>query len=116
MIEAASLYEVRNPVPASTTPEDVIFYELDITDNDPLVDWNFITQPQSGVLNKIGLHFARARCLGGSSAQNFMISQRLTAHNLEERADAVNDPPWTLDNVFPYCKWSCKFTPPTPTK
>ena len=111
VVEAGSLYQVTNPLLASTPAGDVLFCGSDITDNDPLVDWSFLTQSQAGA-NDRKIHFARGKCLGGSSARNFMIYQRPTRESLQAWADAVDDQSWTFDNVFEYYQKSCKFTPP----
>ena len=115
VIEAGSIYEVTSPVLASTPAGDVIFCGSDATDNNPAVDWSFITQPQAGA-NQRDIHFARGKCLGGSSARNFMIYQRPTVDSLQRWADAVDDQSWTFDNTLPYYQKSCKFTPPDLTK
>ena len=115
VIEAGSIYEVTSPVLASTPGGDVIFCGSDITDNNPVVDWSFLTEPQAGA-NQRGIHFARGKCLGGSSARNFMIYQRPTIGSLQRWADAVDDQSWTFDNTLSYYQKSCKFTPPDLTK
>ena len=115
IIEAGSIYEVTSPVLASTPGGDVIFCGSDITDNNPVVDWSFLTEPQAGA-NQRSIHFARGKCLGGSSARNFMIYQRPTIDSLQRWADAVDDQSWTFDNTVSYYQKSCKFTPPDLTK
>ncbi|KAF2151621.1 GMC oxidoreductase [Myriangium duriaei CBS 260.36] len=115
VIEAGGLYEVTSPVLASTPGGDVLFCGSDITDNNPLVDWSFVTQPQAGA-NQRKLHFARGKCLGGSSARNFMIYQRPTKDSMQQWADAVGDQSWNWDNSFQYFQKSCKFTPPNTGK
>lgn len=64
VVEAGSLYHVTNPLLSSTPAGDVVFVGSDPTDNNPLVDWSFITQPQSGANNR-ALHYARGKCLSG---------------------------------------------------
>ncbi|KXT16117.1 hypothetical protein AC579_5095 [Pseudocercospora musae] len=69
VIEAGSLYEVTNPVLSSTPAGDVFWAGSDPADTNPLVDWNFVTEPQAGA-NGRSIHYARGKCLGGSSARN----------------------------------------------
>lgn len=115
VVEAGEQYEVTSPVLASTPGGDVVFVGSDPTDTNPLVDWAFVTQPQAGA-DERELHFARGKCLGGSSALNFMIYQRPTVESMNRWAEAVGDDSWTFENTLPYYKKSCSFTPPNPAK
>jgi choline dehydrogenase len=47
----------------------------DRSDNATLIDWNFVSTPQSGANNR-EIRYARGKCLGGSSARNFMLYHR----------------------------------------
>ncbi|PLB46518.1 alcohol oxidase [Aspergillus steynii IBT 23096] len=76
-----------------------------------LIDWGFVAEPQPGA-NMRYIHYARGRCLGGSSAINFMIYQRPTRDSMAEWAATVNDSSYTWDRVLPYFKRSVHFTPP----
>lgn len=75
VIEAGTFYETSDPVLASTPGTDVAFVGASIVDSDPAADWEFITAPQAGANNR-AVHYTRGKCLGGSSARNFMIYQR----------------------------------------
>jgi len=65
IIEAGAYYEIGKPV-FSTAPlgcaEGV---GTSILDSDPLVDWEFLTEPQAGANNR-QFHYTRGKCLGGS--------------------------------------------------
>ncbi|PSN66435.1 GMC oxidoreductase [Corynespora cassiicola Philippines] len=111
VIEAGTFYEITNPLLSSTPAGDVIFSGASPLDTNPLVDWNFVTQPQAGANNR-RLHYARGKCLGGSSARNYMIYQRGDKGSYQRWADAVGDQSYTWDNFLPYFKKSIKFTPP----
>lgn len=65
IIEAGEYYEIGEIVLASTPGGDIVFVGADITDSDPLVDWEFVTEPQAGADNR-EIHYARGKCLGGS--------------------------------------------------
>lgn len=65
IVEAGGYYEIGDIVLASTPGGDIAFVGADITDSDPLVDWEFVTEPQTGADNR-EVHYARGKCLGGS--------------------------------------------------
>ena len=77
----------------------------------PQIDWMFLTTPQAGGNNK-SIHYAQGKCLGGSSARNYMVYQRPTKGAMQKWADAVDDQSWTWENVLPYYERSTHFTPP----
>lgn len=64
VIEAGTVYELSNPLLSPTPAGDVIWAGSSPLDNNPLVDWSFITAPQAGA-NGRQLHYARGKCLGG---------------------------------------------------
>ncbi|RDI84619.1 hypothetical protein Vi05172_g5481 [Venturia inaequalis] len=111
VVEAGGLYQITNPVLSTTPAGDVLWSGSSPADSNPLVDWNFITQPQAGA-NGRQLHYARGLCLGGSSARNFMIYQRATVDSLTEWAKIAGDSSYSWDNFLPWYKKSVKFTPP----
>jgi hypothetical protein len=65
IIEAGNFYQIGKPVLGATPQGDIIGVGASIIDNDPLVDWSFMTEPQGG-LNGRKIHYARGKCLGGS--------------------------------------------------
>lgn len=72
VVIAGTLYQFTNPSLSSTPAGDVVFVGSDPADTNPLVDWNFVTQPQTGG-NGRKIHYARGKCLGGRYA--------IVAHN-----------------------------------
>ncbi|RMY33738.1 hypothetical protein D0866_05714 [Hortaea werneckii] len=96
VIEAGVHYEVTNPILSTAPAGDFFWTGANPLDSNPLVDWGFVTEPLAGALDR-EVHCARGKCLGGSSARNFMIYQRGT--------------------VGSYAKWadekSVEFTPPS---
>ncbi|KAJ5387386.1 hypothetical protein N7509_009927 [Penicillium cosmopolitanum] len=108
LVEAGGHYEVQSlaAVPAA----DVLPVGSD-PDTSSAVDWGFVTKDQPGA-NGRSIHYARGKCLGGSSALNFMIYQRPTVESMQQWADAVNDTSYTFDETLPYYKKSVHFTPP----
>lgn len=58
------------------------------------------------------MHYARGKCLGGSSARNYMIYQRGTNASYQQWADMVGDESYTFDRLLPYFERSVCFTPP----
>ncbi|KAL2826681.1 hypothetical protein BDW59DRAFT_160873 [Aspergillus cavernicola] len=107
LIEAGIRYEINN-IMLRTPGADVLSIGSD-PDMKPGADWGFVTTPQLGA-NGRRMHFARGKCLGGSSALNFMIYQR---QSLDMWAEAVDDKTYTFDNLLPYYQRSTGFTPPT---
>ncbi|PPJ59316.1 hypothetical protein CBER1_04211 [Cercospora berteroae] len=111
LIEAGVFYEIGKPV-LGTTPAGAFFgvgwSELDQI---PTVDWGFTTEPQWGNGFR-RMHYARGRCLGGSSALNFMIFHRSYTGAYDMWADLVQDESYRLANLWPYFLRSTTFTPP----
>ncbi|KAJ5345131.1 Glucose-methanol-choline oxidoreductase [Penicillium brevicompactum] len=108
LIEAGGHYELESlaEVPAA----DVLPVGSDPNAKSP-EDWGFVTRDQPGA-NGRAIHYARGKCLGGSSALNFMIYQRPTRESMEQWATSVNDSSYTFDEVLPLYKKSVDFTPP----
>ena len=93
----------------------MVFVGASVADEDPAVDWSFYTTPQTGANDRI-IHYTRGKCLGGSSARNFMIYQRGTEGSFQQWADQVGDDSFNFANVLPYYQRSCAFTPPNTAK
>ncbi|KAK2606325.1 hypothetical protein QQS21_003256 [Conoideocrella luteorostrata] len=107
LIEAGTYYE--NSSMASIPLADVFPVGSDPRSRSD-IDWGFVARGQPGA-NFRDIHFARGKCLGGSSALNFMIYQRPTKESLQQWADVVNDSSYTFDQVLPYFKKSVQFAP-----
>lgn len=110
VVEAGTLYEVANVLLSSTPAGDVIGVGSAEPPNN--VDWGFVTQPMPGTNNR-RINYARGKCLGGSSARNFMIYQRGTVGSYQKWADLVDDQSYTFDSLLPYFKKSVNFTAPS---
>ncbi|KAH8658209.1 hypothetical protein BX600DRAFT_482625 [Xylariales sp. PMI_506] len=115
VVEAGTLYEVAQPLLASTPGGDVIWVGSSPSDSNPLTDWQFVTTPQAGAGNR-KIHYCRGKCLGGSSAKNFMIYQRGTVDSYQQWADAVGDQSYTYSNLNKYFQKGVQFTPPNTNK
>ncbi|KAM0715494.1 hypothetical protein Q7P37_008992 [Cladosporium fusiforme] len=111
IIEAGGYYEIEKPVFGTTPAGDYFGVGSSPLDTVPTVDWGFITEPQAG-FNDREISYARGKCLGGSSALNFMVHHRGTTGSYQKWADEVGDDSYTLDNLMPYFKKSVTFTPP----
>ncbi|KAK8016724.1 hypothetical protein PG993_014913 [Apiospora rasikravindrae] len=112
VIEAGTYYQVTNPVLSTTPAGDSFFAGASPSDTNPLVDWNIVTTPQAGA-NGRRIHYARGKCLGGSSARNFMLYQRGSAQSYDQWADAVGDSSYRWDSLRPYFQKSVAFRPPS---
>ncbi|RDW57068.1 GMC oxidoreductase [Coleophoma cylindrospora] len=114
VIEAGTLIEIVDPL-LNTPGTDAFYVGSNPADTNPLVDWNFVTTAQTGAAGR-SVHYARGRCLGGTSARNYMIYQRGTTETYQKWADAVGDQSYTFPSLFPYFTKSIKFTPPGPSR
>ncbi|KFY17554.1 hypothetical protein V492_00582 [Pseudogymnoascus sp. VKM F-4246] len=113
VVEAGTLYQISEPVIASTPGGDVTF--IGTTEFEPTVDWGFFTNPDPAS-NNIKRSYARGKCLGGSSARNFMIYQRPSAGSLDRWAEETGDSSYTYANFLPYYQKSTSFNPPGPSR
>ncbi|KAL4745051.1 hypothetical protein BDW72DRAFT_199018 [Aspergillus terricola var. indicus] len=109
LIEAGAYYEDSWPL-AAIPGADVLPVGSD-PDANFGADWGFVTAPQAGADGR-RIHFARGKCLGGSSASNFMVYQRPTKDSMDRWAEAVNDTSYTFENTLPFYKRTVTFTPP----
>ncbi|KAH7309177.1 hypothetical protein B0I35DRAFT_398576 [Stachybotrys elegans] len=111
IIEAGLFYELGKPV-LGTTPAGAFFgVGISPLDSFPTVDWGFITEPQAGANNR-KFHLAQGKCIGGTSAFNFMVHHRASTGAYDMWADAVDDDSYKLENWMPHFKNSVTFTPP----
>jgi choline dehydrogenase len=111
IVEAGGYYEVEKPILATTPGGAFLGIGASSLDQVATVDWGFETEAQP-YLNGRSIHYARGRCLGGSSALNFMVHHRGSTASYQKWADAVDDQSYTLDNLTPYFKRAVTFTPP----
>lgn len=114
VVEAGGFYEIDNGNASVVPGYSTQFTGSKLTAYNPLIDWGFGTQPQPGAGDRV-LHYARGKTLGGSSARNFMLYHRPTRDSLQRWADEVEDQSYTFDNLLPYYKKSCHYTPPNQT-
>ncbi|KAJ1325371.1 choline dehydrogenase [Microdochium nivale] len=111
IIEAGLFYELGKPV-LGTTPTGAFFgVGTNPLDTFPTVDWGFITEPQAGA-NGRRIHYAQGKCLGGTSALNFMVHHRASTGAYDAWADAVGDDSYRLAEWLPHFKNSITFTGP----
>lgn len=64
VIEPGASHQLASPILSTTPAGDVVFVGGSPTDQNMLVDWNFMTVPQKGA-NGRSLSYTRGRCLGG---------------------------------------------------
>ncbi|KAK6003402.1 hypothetical protein QM012_009173 [Aureobasidium pullulans] len=112
VIEAGSFYELDN---GNFSEIPYYVFESASTDADlsavnGLIDWKFLTTPQPGLLDRT-LHYIRGKCLGGSSARNYLVYNRGTRGTFAKWASLVGDSDWTWEGVYPYYRKSPHFTP-----
>jgi choline dehydrogenase len=115
VIEAGSFYEIDNGN-VSQIPRYVWSgADLGFSDVNPLVDWEFETEPEEGI-GGARIHYPRGKTLGGSSARNHMIYHRPTKGSLNRWADDVEDEVYKWDNFKRYYDKSVTFHPADTTK
>ncbi|KAG9567676.1 alcohol oxidase, partial [Aureobasidium melanogenum] len=112
VIEAGNFYELDNG-----NFSEIPYYDFESANASPdlstvngLIDWKFLTTPQTGLLNRT-IHYVRGKCLGGSSARNYMVYNRGTVGTFAKWAEQVGDSNWNWDGVYPYYRKSPQFTP-----
>ncbi|CAG8117172.1 unnamed protein product [Penicillium olsonii] len=111
VVEAGTFYEIGNGNNSQVPGLDDNNISKDPNDWQPLIDWGYVTSPQKDALD-VEMHYARGKCLGGSSARNYMIYQRGTNASYQRWADLVDDQSYTFDRLLPYFERSVCFTPP----
>ncbi|KAI0023222.1 choline dehydrogenase [Xylariomycetidae sp. FL0641] len=111
VIEAGSYYQITSPLVSSTPACAVSFTGSSPSDVNPTVDWGFVTSAQKGA-NQREIHYARGKCLGGSSGRHTMMYQRPDEGSLRQWADMVGDESYTFKNMLPFYQRSCSFTAP----
>ncbi|MCJ1306606.1 hypothetical protein MMC25_000249 [Agyrium rufum] len=115
VIEAGTFYETTVPVTSTTPALATVGAGQNPTDVNPGDDWGFFTTPQYG-LHGQSAHYARGKCLGGTSARNYFVYQRGTCQSYDAWATLVNDQSYTFANLLPYFEKSLTFTPPPLTR
>ncbi|KAI1126498.1 hypothetical protein F5Y10DRAFT_293764 [Nemania abortiva] len=115
VIEAGTYYDISNPLFSRIPAFDSVGAQSSPESINPAIDWGFITSPQDGAGGR-EIHYARGKCLGGSSGRNSMVYQRPDTGSLQLWAEVVGDESWTFDNMLPYFEKSGNFTPPRPTR
>ncbi len=112
VIEAGSFYEILN---GNRTQVPGYSYESALSSSShpvSMIEWDGLkTAPQAGY-NGRTIDYVAGQTFGGGSASNYMGYFRPTAGSLDQWADLVGDQTWEWDNVYPFFKMSCNFTPP----
>ncbi|KAF4161080.1 hypothetical protein CNMCM6936_009696 [Aspergillus lentulus] len=106
LVEAGGTYELSFPI-AAIPGAASIGVGSDIKSTTP-IDWKIVARNVTGA-NHRDIHYPRGKCLGGSSALNFMAYQR---DSMQLWADLVQDQSYTFDNTLPYYLKTVQFTPP----
>jgi choline dehydrogenase len=108
VIEAGSFYELDNGN-VSQIPRYVWSgANIDFSDVNPLVDWEFETEPEEGI-GGAKIHYPRGKTLGGSSARNHMIYHHPTKDSLSKWARDVEDEAFEWQNFKKYYDRSVTF-------
>ncbi|KAL5349091.1 hypothetical protein ACLOAV_005379 [Pseudogymnoascus australis] len=111
VVEAGGFYETDNGNMSQVPLFASAGSDKSAANYNPLVDWGFITEPQVGA-NNASVHYARGKCLGGSSARNYMAYQRGTVESFDLWATLVGDQSYSWRSFLPYLQKSVHYTPP----
>ena len=111
VIERGLSYEVGKPIVGAAPLGDIIGVGSNPIDSIPTVDYGLVTEPQAGG-NGRKIHYTQGKCLGGSSALNFLIYHRPDKGSMKTWAEAVGDESYEFDALLPYFEKSITFTPP----
>ncbi|KAI1100590.1 putative GMC oxidoreductase [Jackrogersella minutella] len=111
VIEAGTFYEIGNSNISQLPAMDGAFAGKGAHDWQPLIDWGYMTTPQAGA-NNDSIHYTRGKCLGGSSARNYMAYQRGTKSSYDMWARQVGDESYQWSNLLPYFQKSVDFSGP----
>ena len=118
IIEAGGFYEVDNgnySVLPGLYPYSPFLATTTSYPQQPLMDWDLISVPQTGAQNR-RIHYAQGKTLSGSSALNAMAYHRGTIGAYQWWANLTADESYTFQNLLPYFRKSCTFTPPNDAK
>ncbi|KAJ5972442.1 Glucose-methanol-choline oxidoreductase [Penicillium vulpinum] len=110
VVEAGGFYELNNGNLSQIPAQDAFYVGTDLDDWQPGIDWGFHTTPQAGAYNRAS-HYARGKCLGGSSARNYMAYQRGTKAAYQQWADIVGDSSYSWEHFLPFFEKSLNYTP-----
>ena len=112
VVEAGSFYEILN---GNRTQVPGYSYKSALSSSShpiSMIEWDGLTTlPQAGY-NGRTIDYVAGQTFGGGSAANYMRYFRPTAGSLDQWADLVGDDTWSWENVYPFYKLSCNFTPP----
>ncbi|KAF5125123.1 Dehydrogenase patE [Metarhizium anisopliae] len=115
IIEAGTFFELSKPGFATIPGLDVLFVGSDSFEALSPADWKFQSTPQQGANNR-KFHIAQGKCVGGSSAWNFMIHHRGPKGMYDQWAEAVGDDSYKLSNFEKFYKKFATFTPGSTSK
>lgn len=113
VIEAGGIYETLDPI-MRTVPGfcgNYAGWNASASLGKVPVDWNYVTEPQSGLKNQ-SMFYARGKCLGGSSSRNYMIYHRPTRDACSLFANMTNNHDFEFDNWNAYFYRSTFLPPP----
>lgn len=115
VIEAGGFYELDNgnfsQIPRYVwTGADLSFHDVN-----PLVDWEFETEPEEGIGGR-KIHYTRGKTLGGCSGRNHMIHHSATKGSHKKWAEDVGDTSYEWSNFYKYYDKAATFHPADKSK
>lgn len=95
IVEAGTVFELSKPGFSTIPGFDVLFVGSGEYEAISAADWKFETAPQPGAANR-KIHIAQGKCVGGTSAWNFMIHHRGPKGMYDQWAEVVGDDSYRL--------------------
>jgi choline dehydrogenase len=114
VIEAGGFYEIDNgnlSVVPGYAFSDPVLALVEFFPPMPLVDWELLSQPQTGAVNR-KVHYAAGKTLGGSSAIHTLAYHRPTKGTHQRWAKAAGHTSYAWENMLPFFIKSTRLTAP----
>ncbi|PQE33568.1 gmc oxidoreductase protein [Rutstroemia sp. NJR-2017a WRK4] len=105
VIEAGGFYEIDNSNRSSVPGTAAYFIGTAPLFKNALIDWEYQTEPDSGLGGR-SILYNSGKTLGGGSARNYMIYDRGSKGSYQKWADDVGDSSYSLDQFLPFFKKS----------
>ncbi|KAK5991882.1 Patulin synthase [Cladobotryum mycophilum] len=115
IVEAGTFHELSRPLISVVPATDSFAVGSSKGSSLFTSDWILETEPQPGANNR-KIHFAQGKCLGGTSALNFMVHHRPSTETMDRWANVVGDESYKLESFLEFYKKSVSFTSPNTEK
>lgn len=108
VIEAGGFYEMDNGNLSTIPGTAAYFIGTNPGERNPLIDWEYRTEPDEGLGGR-SILYNSGKTFGGGSARNYMVYDRGSAGSYAKWAEEVGDDSYELPNFLPYFQKSVHF-------